>query len=361
MKQGKSLVELAQELERVKNASRDYIVPVTRLEATVTDSETPRVALTFENGEKHTSPLTTWAGTQLATYTDIPKRYFDRLNEENPTLLASNVNHAFSRSREDKRMVRTIDGTTRAFLSNRYRRLDSYDLLNEVLPAMHDNGLEVVNSEITERRMYLRALSPRIQGEVKKGDVVQYGLMLSSSDVGSGMVRVEPFMMRLVCLNGMIAPAVIKERHMARSQGEGDDITELLTDETQELTDRAFWAKVRDVVTGSMKKDYFERELEKMRRASDLAINNFDLPQVVDATVKTLGLQASDTTKNDLVKLLASGNQNAGLTQWGLVNAFTAAAEKSESFDDAVDLERAGTQILNLAPSQWKRIAEAQA
>ncbi|MBL0089244.1 MAG: hypothetical protein IPP44_22195 [Ideonella sp.] len=33
-------------------------------------------------------------------------------------------------------MVRTLDGQARAFLSDRYRRLDNYDLCEHVLPML---------------------------------------------------------------------------------------------------------------------------------------------------------------------------------------------------------------------------------
>ena len=35
-------------------------------------------------------------------------------------------------------MVRTLDGNARAFLSDRYRRLDNYDLLAHVLPMLRE-------------------------------------------------------------------------------------------------------------------------------------------------------------------------------------------------------------------------------
>jgi hypothetical protein len=36
--------------------------------------------------------------------------------------------------------------------------------------------------------MYIKAICPRIQAEVKKGDIVQAGIAISNSEVGMGSV-----------------------------------------------------------------------------------------------------------------------------------------------------------------------------
>jgi len=40
----------------------------------------------------------------------------------------------------DRRMVRIMDGNVRAFLSDRYRRLDHLELCTAVLPVINENG-----------------------------------------------------------------------------------------------------------------------------------------------------------------------------------------------------------------------------
>jgi len=356
MRTGKSLTEMAAELERIQNNKRDLIAPVGKISM---DDE----GLLDLSGEK--LGMNRWSDGQLASYTDVPKAYYDRLRLENTALLAQNVNHGLSRKDlDDKRLIRTLDGQVRAVLSNRYRVLDGYDLFSVVFPILlgqnpEGDQFQVVSSEITERRMYVRALLPRMEAEVKVGDPVQFGIQVSSSDVGAGSLRIEPLIYRLVCANGMITEHAMRKYHVGRAQAQGDDIFELMSDKTRMLNDAAFWASVRDVLLASMRPEIFEAQVNKLRDAADRHIKNYDLEEVVDVTCKTIGLAANKDTKQSIIAALATGNQNAGLTQWGLANSFTAVAATNETigFDDVVELERAGGHIIDMPLSHWKKIA----
>lgn len=380
MKTGKSLVELAHEVTRIQGKAKDYIVPTEKLTACVVDAHTnepvrehlnvipaPRkVVLSFQNGTDHKFNLNPWSAGQLAGYTDIPKTYFDRIKTENPALLADSINHglkqvvkqARTERKNESRLVRTLDGNVRGLLSSRYRILDSHDMLETALPVMIEKGMHVVSSEVTEKRLFIKALSPKLQAEVKKGDVVQYGLVVSTSDVGAGSVRVEPLIYRLVCKNGMIANTAIRKYHVGKNQAESD-VFELLSDRTKELTDAAFWAQVRDVILASVKPENFEAQVDRLRAAANLEIKNFDLPRVVELTMKATGL-TGEGKKNSILAALASGNEGAGLTQWGLINSMTRAAQADEfSYEDSIDMERAAGQVLELPRNQWQYIAAA--
>jgi hypothetical protein len=361
MKTGKSLVQLAQEMERIQASAKDYVVPTDKLVAMPTDKG---VELAFQNGVMHNYRLNSWSASQLAGYTDIPKAYFDRIHSENPLLLAENINHGLQKiaseakrtRKPESRLIRTLDGHVRGLLSSRYRILDAHDMLETVLPVMIDKGMQVVSSEVTERRLFIKALSPKLQAEVKKGDVVQYGLTISTSDVGAGSVRVEPLIYRLVCQNGLIADTAMRKFHMGRNQAE-NDVYELLTDKTKELSDAAFWSQVRDIVTASMNPDNFQAQVDRLRVAANEPIQNFDLPRVVELTMKATGL-TGDGKKNSILAALASGNEGAGLTKWGLINSVTRAAKDDAlSYEESIEMERAAGQILELPRNQWAHIA----
>jgi len=392
MKKGKSLVELAKQIEDVKENSADFVVPTEKLSMKVDEkilddildetlmreqakedgtltSEPKRIktpVLSFENGDEKNFDLNPWSSQQVATYTGIPKQYFDKIATENPDLLADNVNHGLrmqvaegSRSgKPESRMLRTYRGHVRGFVSAAYRRLDCYGLLETVLPVIAGNGFELESSELTDRRMYLQVVTPRIKAEVIVGDIVQYGLTISSSDVGSGSVRVEPLIFRLRCTNGLITSAHIKKMHIGHNQA-GDDIRELLTTETQALSDAAFWSEVKDVVIATMNQDFFDKEVAKLRAAANEKIENFDIPEVVELAAKAVGVTNKET-KNSIVAYLANGADGAGLTKWGLANAFTFAANQEHvSYDDAIELERTGSKIIELPKSAWRRISAA--
>ena len=358
MKSGKSLVELAQTLQHIKDNAKDYVVPT----SSMTMSNEAKVE--FVNGKTHAFSPSSYAHGQIASYTNIPKQYYDRILSESPELLAENVNHGLSlaakKERRDRkpesRLIRTIDGKMRAVLSSSYRRLDSFDLCNEVLPVIAERGMQVVSSELTDTRLYIKALSPKLTAEVKKGDVVQYGIVISNSDVGAGSVRVEPLIYRLVCANGLISDTAMKKFHVGKNQAE-EQIMELLSEDTMNLTDAAFWAQVKDVTLASLRPEIFEREVNKLRLAAEEKILNYDIPQVIELSMKATGT-SGESTKDNMIAYLANGADGAGLTRWGLVNAYTFAAQDEKiGYDQSIELERAGARVLNMHQNQWRHIA----
>ncbi len=345
--------------------AKDYIVPTEKLSAEVIND---KLTLTFTNGEKNNVDLNEWSASQLASYTDIPKAYFDRIRLEKPELAAENINHGLTRivekskfeGKTESRMLRLVDGKVRGLLSSRYRVLDSYDMLETILPIAQEKGLRVISSEITDKRLFIKLLSDKITGEVTKGDLVQYGLTISTSDVGAGSVRVEPLVYRLVCKNGHISNTAVRKYHVGKNQGELD-VMEILSDRTKEVTDAAFWMQVKDIVLASLNPDNFNREVDRLRIAAGLKITNFDLPEVVELTMKATGL-TGENKKNSILAALASGNEGAGLTQWGLINSFTRAAQSEDiDYEQSIEMERAAGQILELKPKDWARIAESVA
>ena len=52
--------------------------------------------------------------------------------------------------------------------------------------------------QITESRMYIKAVNPRLQAEVSPGDIVQAGVIISNSEVGLGSVSIQPLIL-LMC------------------------------------------------------------------------------------------------------------------------------------------------------------------
>lgn len=350
MKTGKSLQDIAVELERRSKAKRDFVAPSRHL-SMVQDGGEFQIAV----GEHGYFGMRETAHEQVAGRLGIPKSYYDRMRQEAPALLARNVNHWLLEGRE-QRMVRTLDGQARALLSNRYRPLDDDSMAEAVLPALANSGCSVESCEITERRMYIKAVSPRLQFEVRKGDVVQAGLVVSNSEVGMGGVRVEPLVYRLVCSNGMIVQDhSLRKYHVGRGFGSDDDgAQELYRDETREADDRAFFMKVRDTVVGSLQRDVFERVANRMIQAATEAISG-DPVKVVEAAQKRLGL-----TEGERGGVLSHLIRGGDLSRYGLLNAVTRASQDVTDYDRATDMERMGGVVLELPQRDWKQIAEAK-
>lgn len=356
LRRGKSLIELATELTRVQNNARDFLVPTSKL------SMNDAGKIEFENGSKHSYSLNNWSSGQLASYTDIPKGYFDRIKVENKKLFADSVNHGFRKGAQggEKRMVRTLDGNVRAFVSNKFRRgLGNAELLEANLPILLDNGFQVQSSELTEKRLYVKAVTPKVKAEVKVGDVVNFGIILSNSDVGAGEFKLETFIFRLSCLNGMVGAKLSSARHITRAISGGEEASELFSDKTLNLSDAAFFSGMKDLFLNAIKPENFDLAVNSIREAAERKIKNTDLEQVVELAMANTKV-GGENIKHSILSALMTGNEGAGLTQWGLANSFTRAAQDlSLTYDTATELERAGGQIVELEASAWKRIAEA--
>jgi hypothetical protein len=87
MKTGKTLVEMAQELQRQSEAKRDFIADTRTVEMT------PDGQLVLENGTRHEFPVSDHAHSQIAARLDIPAKYYNRMRQEDPELLAINTNN----------------------------------------------------------------------------------------------------------------------------------------------------------------------------------------------------------------------------------------------------------------------------
>lgn len=359
---GMPLGRFADELLRIKQSARDVIAPTQLISAHALSAGDGGVGISFGDQEK--TRLSDWAHSQLSEYSDVPRAYYDRIRKQNPVLASLAIRHgldlkAKERTRSGKpegRLIRMLDGKVRAVLSPSYRRLDSFDIAESVLPTIFEKKLDVRSCAIGETKMYIKAFAPFLRGEVKRGDEVMYGLTISSSDVGAGSVQISPMLYRQICSNGMISTLAFRKFHLGRSLAD-DKVQELLSDATKVAADRAFFMTIRDVLLKSLEPEIFQAEIDRVRMAAADEIKNPDPVRVVELTMKAVGM-SGEGLKNSLLAALATGNEGAGYTRWGLVNSFTRVANSPEfSYEEQTDLQKAGGAVLDLAPSEWKRIA----
>lgn len=380
MKTGKDLIQLAREIERQKTAKRDFIADTAGLSFSAPDDWTPpaQEKQTIRRGQPRPvmtapRPAPIWlnipdqgrfevgpvAHGQVSAYTGIPKKYYDRMQAYAPDLLAANVNQWFTQA-PAPRMVRTLDSRARAFLSNRYRILDHEDVLQAVLPALSDAGLgaaDIISCEVTERKLYLKALFPKVMGEIKKGDVVQAGIVISNSELGLGAVDAQALVYRLSCSNGAITlDHNLKKYHVGREIGGGgnDDTYEYYKDDTRQAIDSAFMRKLRDTVAAAAQQATFTKILDRWKEATGRTVA--DPIGAVQEIQKRYTLTDGDR-KGILSHLISGGD----LSQYGIVNAVTRYSQDVEDYDTATDLEKIGGTLIDLAPGDWKTIAEAEA
>jgi hypothetical protein len=397
MKEGRTLTNLAQEIERQNQTKLDLMASTDRMVISLAEFDNPVTSFaptplamtlpvtvpvqTRRKGiesmtEDRSFALNRFGLGQIAAHTKIPMSVVDLLSsgterekEELGQLLTVRL-----QENPSVRMIRTIESEerlpfVRAFLSDRYRRLDNYDLAEAVLPVLTDlKGLEVNSTEITEERMYIKVSWPKMSYKVGRtrnaagdmvDDVVQAGLVVSNSEVGSGALRVEPFIMRLVCINGMIAAdSGVRRHHVGRANAgyEVGDAYELYTNETLALDDAAFYGKVVDTVKATLTSgDKFQKIVERMLEAAG---EKLEKKADIEAAVTVLAqkVKLNEGERGSVLKHFIEGGD---LSRWGMVNAVTRAAEDAPTYDRATEMEKLGGQVLALPTPEWRQIASA--
>lgn len=205
MKRGMTLEALGLALAEQEETKQDYLVDSNRLRME-SGGFPPVLRVLDQAGEDCMEPmeLNATAHRQLGGYLRIPASYYGRMLQEDPELLAHNVNRWLNDVQEPK-LMRTMNGTVRALLSNRYWCVDHLELLRVAGPVFDQiPGLTVRSCGLTESRMYVEVINQRLQQDVVPGDTVQYGIIITNSEVGMGAISIQPLIYRLVCTNGMV-------------------------------------------------------------------------------------------------------------------------------------------------------------
>lgn len=351
MKRGITLNELAAEVTRQKMVMADYVVEPSKLFMDTSDN-TLKLRVFDSDGKDRINPLDIgpYAHRQLATHLSIPQAYYDLMMEKNPGLLGINVNDWLFRT-EGRRMLRTLDGEARAFLSDRYKRIDNYDIAQVALPVISEiPDVQIVSCNLTAGRMYIKAINPRMMEDVVPGDTVQAGIIISNSEVGLGAVNIQPLVYRLVCENGMVInDAVTRKTHLGPTIS--DENIFLYSKETIEADDNAFILKIKDTVRAAVDEVKFRTVVAQMREAKDAHMNTANVPEFVRLTSRTFGI-----TENEEKGVLQHLIEGKDLSLYGLSNAVTRFSQDVESYDRATDLEGIGYKILTMPKKQWNRI-----
>ena len=353
MKSGRTLIDLAQELERQLTTKQDLIVPSSLLRCQTDQEGNCRMMIDAKDGGGEYG-ITNLARHQLADKLKIPFTYFERMRTEQPALLDRNVN-AWLQTDNDRRMIRTLDGQVRAVLSERYRRLDNYDLADNVLPILQRlDGARFESVELTDTKMYLKVVTPRIEYEIAPGDVVQAGIAITNSEVGHGTLSVQPLVYRLICRNGLIASdRALRKTHVGRVLQSEEEAMTVFKDDTLAADDKAFFMKVRDVVEAAVSEATFRQVAQKMQKTLDIKLTG-DPVKAVEVLANRYTLNESERA-GVLRHLIVEGD----LSAYGLVNAVTHFSHDVEDYDRATEFEALGGKLIELPSHEWQQLAKA--
>ncbi len=257
-----------------------------------------------------------------------------------PQLQVLNMNWLMSHAQQTggARLLRLAGGEVRAIASDRYAVIDDdllLELVDDVLGKSGFRGDAMVRASCVGPTMNLRITIPSAGVEVKRGDVIEWGIDLGNSEIGMRSVQVVPASYRLVCLNGM---RVAETGAMTRIRHVGDPMK--LRDDLSVAIPAAFSEARGDL-------DLWKRSVDRMVNSAldDLeGLRGFGLQTGETRAVgrELLGQQAAGLTEGQLIDALSTTRT----TVYDLTNAITATARERQDVTKRLSLEETAHRYL---------------
>jgi len=324
----------------------------------------PRLIL-HDKGRDYAYDLTDRFATSSAVPRNIPTNFALLLKDAHPDLYVATWNR-FNTQYESNRMIRSFNWSgnggvreARFEASNMFNtHLDNFQVMEQILPILLELKCTIVSCDVTPDHLYIKALSPKLTGDIRKGDVIRGGIVLRNSETGMGSFELTQLIERLVCLNGLILPSTaggIRRRHVgSRQTGGNGGVFNVLRDETIQKQLDAFWSEAQDLTRNMLDENIFRKSVKKLQETTERKLEG-DIPEGVRILGKKM--QLTEKESSGVMRHLIEGGD---LSQWGVVNAVTRLSQDVESYERATELEAIGGKIVEMNRRDWKDISEAE-
>lgn len=371
MKAGMSLEALLTEVQRQNEVKRDFTTSTEDNVRMVECEDLPHgvavVMLKDGAAELERFAVSEQAHKQIAARLNIPSRYYLRLLADHRDLVVHQVNALFERE-PASRLFRTLDGTLRAFLSDRYLRLDNNDVLEQTLPAIVKGELEtqLLSTNVGENKMHMKVLftgdelAHEVTSRTKDGStrIIKPGFRMSNSETGQGTLAIEGFFYDGYCLNGCVFGQIeafsFKRTHLGGRLIEGVDF-EVLSDQSRELEDKAIISQVSDVMTALANPEFAQKMVTRLRATTETG----DVQSPVGAV--DLAVKELDLREDEKESILTTFIEDRDYSQWGLASAITQVAnQEATTYERSCELENVGANVIDLNQLQWNRFVQAE-
>lgn len=368
MQKAMSLEALLVEVQRQTEVKRDFIANTESQAIMVLDNDRLYIDL-LKPGAELLERLTIAenAHRQIAARLNIPWKFYDRLLNDHPDMVRNNVNELFQREPET-RMFRVLDAQVRAFVSDRYLRLDNDEVLSNTLPSIvkGDHETALLSSNVNPHSMSLKVLftGNELAHEVAEANgkprIIRPGFRLSNSETGGGAFKVEGFFYDDYCTNGCVFGVCdlisFKRTHIG-GRIAGNSNLELISQQTQIKENELILSQVDDAMRTLS-------DPANVKTMADALKDAASTPEVKDpigaVELMASNLQLRDKEKNSMLETFL---RDQDYTKFGMASAVTEVANNESiiSYSRACEIEDLGGKVLNLNASAWSRYVEAEA
>lgn len=361
-------------LNEVRDSAVDYVAAPTALRFGETTRFFDPAGITWDGvGDDVDIDLTRNAFRQVAERLDVPLKYADLLDEQQPDLLKTNFNDRAAHKGQTPglyRFLRRPDGPwlLRAVLSDTYKRVDNYDVFTAVAYGLSEAGASLGDCEVevdwTDDRFRMRIAVPQIEvaapellrgyraprptvrhsdvldhwasnGWTRRGnqvgDVLWAGLEVANSETGNGSTSIAPRVTVLACLNGMTRKAdLVRSIHLGARLDAG--VIKWSQDTMTKQLDLVK-AQVRDAAQQFCSEAFLRQIVDELSVAKGIEVTG-SIPATFELVQTRLGFSEAET-EAAMDAFMRSGDS----TVFGLGQAFTAAAQTVPDGDRQTEIE----------------------
>lgn len=322
----------------------DHIVKLSKLDFTFegvkNESEKSELRVFFKDDEEYGFHRN--AIGQAAQKANIPMTYVDMLTSRGAwgtELLAENFNTLFAHT-NDKVLLRSVNKDVRGFLSDRYRRLDSRPLVDAFAKACGEVNALPYKGYVSDTKIGLQAIVAKVYEPIP-GEYMAYGVSFENSDYGNGALNISFFLLRLVCLNGMMGETNFRRVHLGKRLD--DDLTYSM--ETHKLDMRTIVSATRDQVLAQLAQERIDTMQSMIKSAYEKELTEGTLKSTMESLRKSLSkaeYEAVSKKFNEPDVVLVPPGQNI----WRMANAVSWLAGEAEDEERKLDLQRISGKLL---------------
>lgn len=347
MNEGRSLQVVARDARKMAEEKRDYIAPASRLRITadmpeVSDGTFAPMMMLDLPGQPTGYRMTEICQRQVAGNLGLPLEYWRRMLNEAPGLFDETCAVWLEREKSSH-LIRTLPNIARAYLSERYRIVDNYDILERAMDVAVETApdLQYNSGEVDENRLYLKLTTPRRTITIL-GEPTQVGLLVRNSEVGDGAVAVAPFSINLICTNGMTHTNLgLRQMHLRKAlEYSGDDAgNSIWSIDTVNLDNAAFMSKLTDSIRYALSDEILQ---DLQRQYEGAVLDEVVKPtEIIEVTQKAFALRDGES-ESMAHHFIMGGKCN----RYGLAQALAATAGEVPEYDRATELETFAGRIM---------------